>query len=305
MPIKKAKRRLFNFDFSKEGAAIHLVGPAQGNAANGFEVLVTKSTDNLPDVKKEDLVDVSKALEQITVTMSMEQFLRKFFDMWHDDAELLTKLLGYETEYENYLANLKEEKDSYDHSDWLEEKLAQFSIMKSMNDGSLETITKSSLLDTLALQEKFETALESHINEMKEKEMNELEIAKAAQLQAETALATQTDVVKSLEAQVAQLQEELNVVKQAEVEKELEAIRNEVKELVAEEKLETIVKSLHAMDKEAAAAVIDTMKSAKQAKQEAVENSDLFEEVGQGEETDVKKAKDAAALDFLTKQATL
>lgn len=303
MTIKKAKRRLFDFDFSKEGAAVHLVGPKQGGPANGTPVLITKSTNTLPDVSKEDLVEVSKALEQITVNMSMEQFLRKFFDMWYDDAELLTKLLGFQTEYEYYKEQNTDE--AYDHTKWLEEKVSQFTVMKSMLDGSLETITKSSLLDTLALQEKFETALESYNKSEKEKQMNELEIAKAAQVKAEAELATKVDVIKSLEAQVAALQTELDVFKQAKVDAELNAIREEVKDLVAEDKLETVVKSLHSMEKEAATLVVDAMKSAKQAAKAAIEQSDLLDEVGQGEETDVKKAKEAAALDFLTKQASL
>lgn len=299
----KAKRRLFDFDFSKEGAAVHLVGKAQGNAANGFEILVTKSTDSLPEV--EDVIAVSKALEQVTVSMSMQEFLQKWFSMYYSDAELLTKLLGFETEYEAYQKEQSESESTYDHKSWLEQRISQFSIMKSMNDGSLENISKSALIDTLALQEKFETALESHTIKMKEEEMKDLEIAKAAQLKAESELASQLDIVKSLEAQVATLTEQLNVVKQAEVEAQLAAIRNEVKDVVAEDKLETIVKSLHAMDKEAAEAMIAVMKQAKQSAVAAVENSDLFKEVGHGEETDIKKAADQAAIDFLSKQATL
>lgn len=304
--IKKAKRVLFNFDFSKEGAAVHLVGPKQGNAANSYEILCTKSTDKLPDVSDSELVSVSKALEQVNVNLSMEEFLRRFFDMWHSDAELLTKLLGFETEYE--AAKREREasgEEEWDYSKYLESKVSQFTIMKSMNDGSLENISKSALIDTLALQEKFETALESHTIKMKEEEMKDLEIAKAAQLKAESELASQLDIVKSLEAQVATLTEQLNVVKQAEVEAQLAAIRNEVKDVVAEDKLETIVKSLHAMDKEAAEAMIAVMKQAKQSAVKAQEDSDLFKEVGHGEETDIKKAADQAAIDFLSKQATL
>lgn len=303
MTIKKAKRRLFNFDFSKEGAAVHLVGPAQGNAANGYEVLVTKATDALPDVNKEDLVDVSKALEQVTVNLSMQEFLRKFFGMWYDDAELLTKLLGFETEYEYWKE--QNQGEEFDYSKYLEDKVSQFSIMKSMNDGSLETITKSALIDTLAMQEKFEKALESYTTQQKEIQMTELDIAKAAQLKAEQDLAANLDVIKSLETTVTALQEEIKVFKQAQLDKELEAIRNEVKELVSDEKLENVVKSLHALDKESAALLIDTMKSAKTAAKTAIENSDLMDEVGQGEETDVAKAKLAASVAYLSEQATL
>lgn len=303
MTIKKAKRRLFDFDFSKEGAAVHLVGPAQGNAANSYEILCTKSTDTLPDVNKEDLVEVSKALEQVSVNLSMEEFLRKFFHMWSEDAELLTKLLGFETEYEYWKE--QNQGEEFDYSKYLEDKVSQFTIMKSMNDGSLETITKSALIDTLAMQEKFEKALESYTTQQKEKEMTELDIAKAAQLKAEQDLAANLDVIKSLETTVTALQEEIKVFKQAQVDKELEVIRNEVKELVAEDKLESVVKSLHVMDKEASAVVIETMKSAKKAAKEAIDNSDLMDEVGQGQETDVKKAKEAAAVAFLAEQSNL
>lgn len=292
-----------NLNFSSPTHNVSLVGAEVGSGANQRKVLLIKQTNTLPDI--EDMVSVSKALEQVTVSMSMQEFLRKWFDMWYDDAELLTKLLGFETEWEAYEKEQEGNESTYSHKSWLEERISQFSIMKSMNDGSLENISKSALIDTLALQEKFETALESYNKIQKENEMNEVEIAKAAQLKAETELASNVEVVKSLEAQVASLQEEISVFKQASVDAELSAIREEVKDVVAEDKLETIVKSLHSMDKEAAALVIETMKSAKQASKAAIDNSDLMEEVGQGEETDIKKAKEAAALDFLTQNASL
>lgn len=297
---QKATRVLKNLQFSDDRHNVSLVGPEVGSGANQTKVLLLKQ------VEKDPQIEVKKALEQVVVKLSLQDLLVKFFGLWYDDAELLTKLLGFETEYE--AAKREREasgEEGWDYSKYLENKVSQFTIMKSMNDGSLENISKSALIDTLALQEKFETALESHTIKMKEEEMKDLEIAKAAQLKAESELASQLDIVKSLEAQVATLTEQLNVVKQAEVEAQLAAIRNEVKDVVAEDKLETIVKSLHAMDKEAAEAMIAVMKQAKQSAVAAVENSDLFKEVGHGEETDIKKAADQAAIDFLSKQATL
>jgi len=110
---QKAKRKLFNFDFDTNGAHVALVSKDQGGSACGYSVLVTKSTNS--GIQPTDVVKVQKALEQITVTMSMEEFLRKFFDMWSSDAETLTKLLGFETEFE---ANKAERESSDGEYDW-------------------------------------------------------------------------------------------------------------------------------------------------------------------------------------------
>lgn len=303
---QKAKRKLFNFDFSKDGARVDLVGVDDGGAANGFSVLVTKGTNHLPDVQvtDEEIVEVNKALEQITLKLSMEEFLRKFFDMWYDDAEVLTKLLGFETEHEAYMKEResREEDDEYDwaeeHEKWITDRVSQFTLMKSMNAGSVETITKSEFLDLLALQEKLEPALESYIQE-KEEKMNELEIAKSA-------LAEQTEVVKSLKAQVEALEAEVNVFKAAKEAAEFAAFAETLKDLVAADKLEAVSKSLFAqskVDKEGAELVIETLKSAKQSQTAAVEASGLLTEQSHSADVDVEKARNQKLVDALNADA--
>lgn len=310
---QKAKRRLFNFDFSKDGARVDLVGIADGGAASSFEVLLTKGTNHLPDVQvtKEEVVEVQKALEQITVKLSMEEFLRRFFDMWSSDAEVLTKLLGFETEHEAYMKEResREESDEYDwaeeHEKWITERMSQFSIMKSINAGSVETITKSEFLSILALQEKLEPALESYTQE-KEKQMDELEIAKSAIAAKEAELATQTEVVKSLKAQVEALEAEVNVFKAAKEEAEFAAFAESLKGLVADEKLQTVAKSLFAqskVDKEGAELVIETLKSAKQSQTAAVEASGLLTEQSHATDVDVEKARNQKLVDALNADA--
>lgn len=299
MTIKrKAKRVLKDFDFSKENHNISLVGPEVGGPANGRTTLILKAKDGM--------VDVKKALEQITLTLSMEEFLRKFFGMWHDDAEVLTKLLGFETEFE---ADMKQEENNeierwgeY-HKRYIEERVAQFTIMKGMNSGELAVVKASDLDEVVALQQKLEPAIVAHFT-LKEKQMNELELAKSALTAKETELAAQVELAKSLGDKVAALQAELDVMKAAQEKAAFDAFADQLKGLVADEKFEQVAKGLYQLNKvdaEAATATIEAMKAkvevAKAAEQVTADG--LTEEQGHGEkvdEADVKKAARKAAM---------
>lgn len=298
-------RRLFKFNFEEEGAHVALVSKEQGGGANGKKLLVAKSLNQLPKV--DDYVKVQKALEQITVTMSMEEFLCKFFGMWSDDAEMLTKLLGFETEHENYKATMEANKDdsTYSHSAWLESRLDKFTIMKSLHEGSTESISADDFIEILSLQEKVEKAL-NELNTNGEIPVDKIQVEKAQYEQLEkNANEKEVAVAKAaqLEADLVALQEEISVMKAAKEAEALEVVKAAIKDLVAEDKLESVAKALHAMDKDAAEAVIASMTATKT----NLEKSALFEEVSHGEEIDVEKAaKDAKAKarqDHLAKDA--
>lgn len=294
MTIKrKAKRVLKDFDFSKENHNISLVGPEVGGPANGRTTLILKA--------KDEIVDVKKALEQVTLTLSMEEFLRKFFGMWYNDAEVLTKLLGFETEYENY--KKQDDNEDYDHGKYIEERVSQFTIMKGMNSGELAVVKASDLDEVVALQQKLEPAIVAHFT-LKEKQMEELELAKSALTAKETELAAQVELAKSLGDKVAALQAELDVMKAAQEKAAFDAFADQLKGLVADEKFEQVAKGLYQLnqvDAEAATATIEAMKAkldvAKAAEQVVAEG--LTEEQGHGEkvdEADVKKAARKAAM---------
>jgi hypothetical protein len=296
---QKATKLLRNLSFHKPTHNISLVGAEVGGAANQNKVLILKQAN------KEELVEVKKALEQITVTLSMEQFLTKFFNMYHSDAEILTKLLGFETEYEDYKKKQEANgEEPWDYSDYLEERVSQFTIMKSMNDGSVENITKSAFNEVVAFQQQIEPALLSY-QETKEKQMNEIEIAKAAQTKAEADLAIQIELVKSRDTQIAELQTQLDVFKAAQEKAEFDKFAEQLKGVVADEKLETVAKGLyklHQIDADAAALSIEQLKAsvgavdvAKAAAIAAVADSELTKEQGHGSDVDVEKAKDAEA----------
>lgn len=96
--MSKAKKRLKNFDFSGENHAVALVHEMQGGAANGSKTLIMKAAD-------------------VTVELTMAEFLNKFFGLWYGDAQFLARMFGYSDEM----------KSSYE-DDYLEGKVT---LMKS------------------------------------------------------------------------------------------------------------------------------------------------------------------------------
>ena len=300
---QRAKRKLFNFDFSEAGARVDLVGKANGNAANGYTTLITKSC--VDGITPENPLVVTKALDQVNVTMSMEEFLRRFFDLWYDDATLLTKLMGFETEHEAWIR----ENPEVESSNWLEDKVSKFTLMKSLLDNPNQVIPDEDYIEITNLQYLVEKSLVKHEEEkqmaanantvtIEKARFNELEtketeltvaVEKAATLQAE---------VDSVKAENEALKTEIQKAKDAQEAEALSALKEEIKDLVAADSLEKVAKSLFTLkqnDAEAAEAVIQTL----QAKKAAVEQSDLFQETTHSQEVDVKKAKDAALAEAL------
>lgn len=134
----KAKKRLTDFDFSAEGSHIALVDAA----ANGQTVLVTKAADEL------------------MLSLSMEQFLVSFFDMWRIDAATLSMLLGYGSEvYEASLIAADKWDDTWE-KDEIESKLRSMQLVKSVSEG-LPTcnLNDDSQVALLKAQEAFEKNL--------------------------------------------------------------------------------------------------------------------------------------------------
>lgn len=276
---KKVKRVLFNFDFDSEGAHVALVSKKQGGPANGVPVLVTKALNN--GIQPTDAIKVSKALEQVTVTLSMEAFLSTFFNMYSSDAEVLTKLLGFQTEYEAYKeANSDEE---WSHEKWIEEKLSKFTLMKSLHDNPNQTISDDDFIEITKMQHSIESLLltqeenkqmanvtvtKSRLDELETKEAELLvAVQKAADLQSE---------IEALKAQVTKAAEDKEAL-------ELNAFKDRLAPLVAEAELEKVSKSLfnlNKVDAESVEAIIATFV----AKKAALENSDLFQDVSHDQE---------------------
>lgn len=161
---RKAKRKLTDINFEKEGSHLALVHKVQGGAANGYSTLVMKATDKY----SEEFINKAS---QVKVTLSLPDFLEKFFHVWGEDAELLATMFGYEPsedesddEYstQSFWSWYREKAmehgavdswgdpltrpTSQDRKDWIEDQLQGIEILKSatLSKGSADFISSLS-----------------------------------------------------------------------------------------------------------------------------------------------------------------
>ena len=159
----KAKRKLTDINFEKEGSHLALVHKVQGGGANGRTTLVMKATDKYsPEF-------IEKA-SQVKVTLSLPDFLEKFFHVWGEDAEVLATLFGYvpsedsgeEYSTQGFWSWYREKAmehgavdswgdpltrpTSQDRKDWIEDQLQGIEILKSatLSKGSADFISSLS-----------------------------------------------------------------------------------------------------------------------------------------------------------------
>ena len=118
----KAKRKLTDITFEHEGAHLALVHKAQGGAASGYKTLVMKSVDN----RSPEFIEKAS---QVKVTLSLPDFLEKFFHVWGEDAELLATLFGYEPSEDE-----SEEYSTQSFWSWYREKAMEHGAVDSWGD---------------------------------------------------------------------------------------------------------------------------------------------------------------------------
>ena len=281
----KAKRKLKGFDFSKDGAAVALVGPSVGSAANGFPTLIAKANNFSPEFIKK--------MQQIQVTYELPEFLRKVFEMYYEDAEILARMLGYEApevEPVEYNDNWYEE--------YLEEKLSAFTIIKSLHEAknlpeALSKLTEDQYLDVLndqvviekAMKEFAEKADTSAKNVEKQVEASASKRkTKGKQMTQETEMvekAKLVEVEKAAEAQKVELQKALEKIaqfeeaqKQAIVKSKTDAVKAVVKD---EKQAAVVVKAALALEKQED---FDALVEVFKAQNALIEKSPLFQEQG-------------------------
>lgn len=147
------KRRLTDIKFEHEGAHVALVGKHQGGPANGITTLVTKATNAI------DQATVDKAT-QVTVTLDFEEFLRKFFNMYWEDAEILARALGFADDTEDDDIGVDYWKE------YIDEKVSQINIMKGVYKAqdvskALSELSPAEMLSLLQTQEILEKAMKT------------------------------------------------------------------------------------------------------------------------------------------------
>lgn len=312
----KATRKLSNFNFDFEGAAVALVGPAVGGAANGHTTILTKSLEGITEEQ------VDKATE-VQVTMNIVDFLCKFYHIWYEDALVLATAFGYDVGDAGY--SFDESAADYDR--YIQEKVDAIQVMKSLVlDKEVDDIKKAvaelsaeDYLLILKAQEQFEKNFEAatlkveaikkssgipakgvsvsedtkppsvEIQKQEEDSMSEF-ITKAAHEEA---------VSKAVEIALAPVQEELQKAKDklAEIEQEkAESVAKARKAAIAEvEKdeasAEALYKSLEAVSDESFAVIVKSLK----AKEEKLEDSDLFKQKSKNTEVEETVAENATS----------
>lgn len=275
-----AKRRLTDIKFEHEGAHVALVGKHQGGPANGITTLITKATNNITQEQIEKATTV-------TVEMQFPEFLRKFFGLYWDDAEVLSSVMGYgRTEYPDTT-----------EKDWIDQKVESITLMKSVYkaqdlEKALAALTPEQTLALMADQEMLEKAFKAlpEQTQLKHEDVTQMEqILKSAHIEAladavavekAAGVALVAEIQKSLDAQVELLKAanaELEVFKAAEVTAKVELRKAALTSAkVPAEKLEAVLKSLSALDDESFGVQVDLLK----AMASAVDNSDMMQEAG-------------------------
>lgn len=116
---RQAKKKLSDLTFEHEGAHIALTAKSAGGPANAHDyALVLKSNK----FSKEAI----EKMQQVQVTLELPEFLRRFFDMYYTDSEVLARLMGY--------VPSDNTEDVYDSESYYTERLSAFTVMKSLHE---------------------------------------------------------------------------------------------------------------------------------------------------------------------------
>ena len=130
--------------------------PSQNGAASKKNKAFLFKSDEEPTI------EIIKELEQVQLKLSMEEFLSKFFGLWEGDAQVLTKIMGLETEAEYKLTQEegKENPDPWDMNYWKDEieytenKASRVQMLKSLQDN--KELQVKELLEVFNIRKSFE-----------------------------------------------------------------------------------------------------------------------------------------------------
>lgn len=221
--MTKAKKKLTKFDFSGDSAHVALVHRDQGGGANMYKTLITKATD-------------------VRLELSMEEFLRRFFDMWWDDAEFLAKLLGYEVESDSY------ENEVYEWKHPLEDKVTVMKKAKQDGISSLSDTDKEVLAEAVQKLSGFSNVTVKDIDQYVAKNAG----GDAPVSDIEKGNVADNNIPDTQENNMEQIEKS---AVEALIQKALEEQKAEIEKAVAEKesKIEELTKSLAAFEAEKAA----------------------------------------------------
>jgi hypothetical protein len=266
----RARRRIKKFDFTGDSAAIALVSEAQGGPANGVLTLITKSNKRVSE-------EFLRKASEITVTLSITEYLQRFFGLWGTDAELLARSLGFTTEGMEK-AEIERKEDALESNEppeypewdqepgdkkfeeWIDYKLKSISVMKQLHkaeniEDELLGISEEDYIQFLQDQEVVEKALLKLDSESASAE----DEASTKNVDVEKSGEGKTSVVKRKKKESKPMTENVQVIEQ------------EV-EVIAKSQFDEIQKAFDAQKEELQKA-LDLVNELKKEKQEAIAKS--------------------------------
>lgn len=313
---RKAKRRLSDFDFSKEGSHIALVHKDQGGSANGYETLIMKSTDNFSQ-------EFIQKMQRVKVEMELPEFLERFYNVWYEDSEELAKLFGW-VDYSDIADKVEDviegertvEVVDITPTDYIKEKLQDLDSIvniakSSIKDGNVDTallatalasLTEEQYLMLIEDQQSIEKALKSGgkkpnkkvvknkqpiVNKADKAVHNEEEqmTDKVVEQEAEVIAKAQYDEIqKAFKEQEEQLQKatamlaEFKQKEQEQIQKAREATLLAAVE--AKDTAEKLFKAVGELEQEQFDVVVEVVKSLVQ----KASDTDMFKEIGSQQE---------------------
>jgi len=258
----KAKRKLSDLSFKTDGAHVALVSKQQGGAANKQNYSLLLKSVNFSE-------EYIQKMQQVKVTMELPEFLRKFFNVYYEDAEVLARMMGYVAPESNTDV-------TYDYEDYISSRLEAFEILKSVHDAEsisdvlsgLDETQYLSMLNDQALIEKALKKLDKQNTESVKKELIQTESELVAK-------ATETDnsTHASVETKVEVSTSEVTKSKEPEMTKPVKTELQEVSvEMVEKSAFVDIQKALEEQ-KEQLQKALDTIAVFQKEKQEAIVKS--------------------------------
>ena len=295
----KAKKRITDLTFDHDGAHLALCSKSQGAANNWNKALVMKSHNFSPEIIQK--------MQAVQVTMSIPDFLEKFFWLMEEDAKFLASIMGYVEPPED-----ESQEAVDDYNKWVKDNFESFSIIKSLHESknlpeSLSKLTGEEYLSVLTDQAVIEKALTTFTLEQDSKVDTSTQVEKPVEASASKVQKKKeknmtqatpemveksalTAIEKAMNETKVELQKALDQVKQFEEEKRQAVVKSKtdaVTALVKDAKqAEVLVKAALALDtQEDFEALVGVVK----ALVEQVDKSDLFKEVGASASADEEK----------------
>ena len=300
----KAKKRITDLTFDHDGAHLALCSKSQGAANNWNKALIMKGHNFSPEIIQK--------MQAVQVTMSIPDFLKKFFWLMEEDAKFLASIMGYVEPPED-----ESQEAVDDYNEWVKDNFESFSIIKSLHESknlpeSLSKLTGEQYLSVLNDQSVIEKALKEFAEGSKpdanastnvEKvEASASKVTKTKKGKNMTQEVTPemveksalTAIEKAMEDTKVELQKALAQVKQFEEEKKQAVVKSKTDAITAlvkdEKQAEVLVKAALALDtQEDFEALVGVVK----ALVEQVDKSDLFKEVGASASADETKTEES------------